>query len=158
MTIIKRYKFKYKGYDITITRLYSTFQLYTITAKQYTEPRERIENLSIQTVIDLDDAIKCGIEYVDNYSKASAMISDRYKEYLIKRTRQQTVYKFKNNYGASVIYTPYSYGTELAVLKFEDNNKFKLVYNALKDNHNDVYGHIKDEAELEMLLTKIKYI
>lgn len=45
----------------------------------------------------------------------------------------QITLRFPNNYGASVILTPYSYGGksgefELAVLKWSDGNKYELDY------------------------------
>ena len=66
----------------------------------------------------------------------------------------RTVYKFPNSYGASVIYGKYSQGLELAVLYYDGDEAH--ISDALFNN--DVFGYIKDDAELEKLLDQIKEI
>lgn len=51
-----------------------------------------------------------------------------------------------------MIHGKYSYGLELAVLYF-DGETLHLANDALFND--DVFGHIKDEAELEELLGRI---
>jgi len=69
----------------------------------------------------------------------------------------QAVWRFPNGYGASVISGPYSYGVELAVVKFDNDYEdfdFELVYNTpVADN---VIGHIGSGDELRVLLTQIQ--
>ena len=81
---------------------------------------------------------------------------DKYKDYIIDRREEEqgyrTAYRFANNYGASVIYGRYSYGLELAVLYYDGDKPH--ISDALFNN--DVFGYIKDEAELEKLLDQIK--
>lgn len=63
-------------------------------------------------------------------------------------------YLFKNGYGASVIHNPYSYGLELAVLKYDnENEEWNLCYDAKITD--DVVGYISGAEELEILLKKI---
>lgn len=54
----------------------------------------------------------------------------------------QTIYRFDNGYGASIVNHRDSYGTELAVIKFHGSSieDFDLCY----DTHitNDVLGHL----------------
>lgn len=70
----------------------------------------------------------------------------------------QRLYKFDNEYGASVIRHNSSYGSEkglweLAVIKYEsDGVKYKLVYDT--EITQDVIGHL-DESEIEQLLVRI---
>ena len=69
----------------------------------------------------------------------------------------QKIYRFDNGYGASVIESHMSYGTELAVLHFnsEDNYDFTLVYDTPITD--DVLGHLTEE-ELEETLEKISLL
>lgn len=80
---------------------------------------------------------------------------DKYKDYIIDKREDilgyRTGYRFPNNYGASVIYGKYSQGLELAVLYFDGDNVY--ISDALSNN--DVFGYIKDEAELTKLLDQI---
>lgn len=81
---------------------------------------------------------------------------DKYKDYIIDKREDiigyRTGYRFPNGYGASVIYGYYSQGLELAVLYF-DGDTPHLANDALFND--DVFGYIKDEAELEGLLDRI---
>ena len=54
----------------------------------------------------------------------------------------QQIYRFDNGYGASVIDSPISYGTEMAVIKFRsnDNTDFVIVYDTPITH--DVLGHL----------------
>lgn len=81
---------------------------------------------------------------------------NKYKDYIIDKREDiigyRTAYRFPNGYGASVIYGYYSRGLELAVLYF-DGDTPHLANDALFND--DVFGYIKDEAELEELLDRI---
>lgn len=72
----------------------------------------------------------------------------------------QKIYRFDNDYGASVIHGEYSYGGllglwELAVIRFsgEDNGEFYLVYDTPITG--DVLGHLSWE-EVEETLNRIE--
>jgi len=70
----------------------------------------------------------------------------------------QKLYRFKNNYGASVVKGEHTYGGEeglweLAVVTFKTNGKFNLCYGTPITE--DVEGHLTDDA-VEELLTKIE--
>lgn len=78
----------------------------------------------------------------------------------IRTSSTQRVYRFDNNYGASVIQSEYSYTDndneyELAVVYFpeKDSSHFELSY----DTHitDDVLGHLEVE-EVEAVLAEIK--
>lgn len=81
---------------------------------------------------------------------------DKYKDYIIEKREDlidyRTAYKFPNGYGASVLYSYFSQGLELAVLYFEDGIQYISTGTPIT---NDVVAHIKDEAELEELLDRI---
>lgn len=63
-------------------------------------------------------------------------------------------YHFKNGYGASVIHNPYSYGLELAVLKYNDKTEsWDINYGT--NITDDVVGYIDGKEGLEKLLNKI---
>lgn len=71
----------------------------------------------------------------------------------------QKIYRFENDFGASVVRHKYSYGGdeglwELAVLKFEneDDNSWDLNYET--EITNDVIGYVSED-ELEDLLNRI---
>jgi hypothetical protein len=68
----------------------------------------------------------------------------------------QDIYRFDNGYGASVIDSYMSYGTELAVLTFdtEDNLKFELNYDT--GITGDVIPDIDGSAELNSILEQIQ--
>jgi hypothetical protein len=67
----------------------------------------------------------------------------------------QYVFRFENNYGASLIRSYFSYGNELAVLYFhnEDVDDYRLVYDTPITN--DVLGHL-DAEDVEEALDAIK--
>lgn len=81
------------------------------------------------------------------------------KEYLVASKSihdgSQIVYRFPNGYGASVVNHSFSYGTELAVIKFKsaDNDNFDLVYDTPITS--DVLGHL-DHTKLLQALSEIK--
>lgn len=54
----------------------------------------------------------------------------------------QTIYRFDNGYGASIVNHSYSYGTEMAVIRFDGNDidSFHLCYDS--GITNDVLGHL----------------
>ncbi len=87
---------------------------------------------------------------------------DEYKQYLIRKGKQydgiQYVFKFPNDYGASVIKTRYSYGSEqdlweMALIFFNEDGSFDLTYE--RDFDDDVKGYLTDDEVVE-LLEKIK--
>ncbi|WP_397321284.1 hypothetical protein [Pediococcus acidilactici] len=82
---------------------------------------------------------------------------NEFSKYEIPKSRMtvglQNQYKFPNNYGASLIYTPGSYDLELAVLNFSTNPEGELEYNTPITN--DVLGFLTWEKAVEAL-TKIK--
>ena len=64
------------------------------------------------------------------------------------------VFKFENHYGASVIKHDFSYGHdddlwELAVIKFDDGNKWDLCYDTSVTS--DVIGWLTDDSVLNLL-------
>jgi hypothetical protein len=70
----------------------------------------------------------------------------------------QKIYKFDNNYGASVVNHSGSYGSdrglwELAVLFFESDDDWDLCYTTPITN--DVMGYL-EEARVEEILVEIK--
>lgn len=72
----------------------------------------------------------------------------------------QKIYRFGNNYGASVVKNKYSYGSEdgnweLAVIKFKNkkNNSWELTY--ITSVAGDVIGHLR-ENDVENVLVKIR--
>jgi hypothetical protein len=70
----------------------------------------------------------------------------------------QKLYRFKNNYGASVVKGEHTYGGdeglwELAVLAFDTNGDFSLCYTTPITS--DVEGHLTDDA-VEELLAKVE--
>lgn len=64
---------------------------------------------------------------------------------------KQIVYKFPNGYGASVVHGEYTYGLELAVIKFTGND-FVLDYST--EITDDVRGYL-DQESLERTLQGI---
>jgi hypothetical protein len=70
----------------------------------------------------------------------------------------QKLYRFANNYGASVVKGEHTYGGEeglweLAVVTFQSDGKFNLCY--ATPITEDVEGHLTDDA-VEELLAKIE--
>ena len=70
----------------------------------------------------------------------------------------QKVYRFKNNYGASVVKGEHTYGGdeglwELAVVTFQTDGDFNLCYTTPITS--DVEGHLSDDA-VEELLAKVE--
>lgn len=66
----------------------------------------------------------------------------------------QYQFRFKNNYGASVVKHPYSYGSmedlwEVAVIKYDDYGGWDLCYDT--DITCDVIGHLSDEEVRDIL-------
>lgn len=64
----------------------------------------------------------------------------------------QAILRFPNNYGASVVSNPYSYGLELAVIVFSGEN-YELTYDTPITN--DVLGRL-DAESLTNTLRQIK--
>jgi hypothetical protein len=70
----------------------------------------------------------------------------------------QKLYKFANNYGASVVKGEHTYGGdeglwELAVITFDTSGGFNLCYTTPITS--DVEGHL-DDNEVEVLLAKVE--
>ena len=70
----------------------------------------------------------------------------------------QKLYRFPNNYGASVVKGEHTYGGdeglwELAVVTFQSDGKFNLCYGTPITS--DVEGHLTDDA-VEELLAKVE--
>lgn len=81
--------------------------------------------------------------------------SDKYasciKDYPSYSTAEQTFYEFPNGYGASVIYGGYTYGLEVAVIKWDkDDGTWDIDYSTPITD--DVIGHVE---ELDLVLGKI---
>lgn len=73
------------------------------------------------------------------------------KDYPSYSTAEQTFYKFPNGYGASVIYGKYTYGLEVAVIKWNENDdSWDIDYSTPITN--DVIRHVE---ELDLVLNKI---
>lgn len=71
------------------------------------------------------------------------------KKNLIKDGMEQKIYKFKNEYGASVIRNSISYGHELglwevAVIKFSQDDNWSLCYSTPITD--DVIGYLNEQA------------
>lgn len=69
------------------------------------------------------------------------------------RQRVQYIFRFENDYGASVVKSPYTYGGdqdlwELGVIKFE-GCKWHLTYNT--SIIEDVLGYLTDEQVMDIL-------
>lgn len=79
--------------------------------------------------------------------------SEKFKEYIESQRdigHPQTIYKFPNGYGASVIKLNYIYfGIEIAVLSFDENGNWDIDYSTPITN--DVIGGLSEEARDEVL-------
>lgn len=62
----------------------------------------------------------------------------------------QSRYRFPNNYGASLVYAPASYGLEIAVLDFSVNPDGDLIYNTPITD--DVLGYLTWEQVADVLI------
>lgn len=79
--------------------------------------------------------------------------SDKFKDYIEVQNDlgyPQTIYKFPNGYGASVIKFNYVYfGIEIAVLKFDKNGNWDIDYSTQITN--DVIGGLNEEERDNVL-------
>ena len=79
---------------------------------------------------------------------------NEFSKYEIPKSRMtmglQNKYKFPNDYGASLIYAPGSYGLELAVLDFSVNPEGDLEYGTPITN--DVLDHLSWKKAVEALI------
>lgn len=79
--------------------------------------------------------------------------SDKFKDYIVEQNDlgyPQTIYKFPNGYGASVIKFNYVYfGIEIAVLRFDKNGKWDIDYSTPITN--DVIGGLDEESRDSVL-------
>ena len=91
--------------------------------------------------------------------------SKQFKKYIKEQNYlgyPQTIYKFPNGYGASVIKLNYIYfGIEIAVLRFDENGNWGIDYSTPITN--DVIGGLSEEARDDVLqqifdLEKVKDI
>jgi hypothetical protein len=79
---------------------------------------------------------------------------------IVSKNREQTIHRFDNGYGASVICNEFSYGVnqglkELAVIKFYADNLDSWFLCYTTPITEDVIGYLKDE-EVDALLAKIE--
>jgi hypothetical protein len=85
------------------------------------------------------------------------VVKPEFKEYFLMKKDvnggNQWVFRFPNDYGASVVSHCFSYGLELAVVKFDELGQFELTYDTPVTD--DVIGHMTEE-ELVDTLRKIK--
>ncbi len=81
--------------------------------------------------------------------------SEKFKEYVYKQFEifngYETVYRFENGYGASVIHHDYSYDLEVAVVIFTKDGDWGITYDTSLTN--DVIGYVED---LDSVLKDIK--
>lgn len=79
--------------------------------------------------------------------------SDKFKDHIKVQNDlgyPQTIYKFPNGYGASVIKFNYVYfGIEIAVLKFDENGNWDIDYSTPITN--DVIGGLNEESRDSVL-------
>nr|DAO99845.1 MAG TPA: hypothetical protein [Caudoviricetes sp.] len=79
--------------------------------------------------------------------------SKQFKKYIKEQNDlgyPQTIYKFPNGYGASVIKFNYVYfGIEIAVLRFDKNGKWDIDYSTPITN--DVIGGLDEESRDSVL-------
>lgn len=79
--------------------------------------------------------------------------SEKFKDYIVEQNDlgyPQTIYKFPNGYGASVIKFNYVYfGIEIAVLKFDENGNWDINYSTPITN--DVIGGLNEESRDSVL-------
>ena len=79
--------------------------------------------------------------------------SEQFKDYIVKQNDlgyPQTIYKFPNGYGASIIKIEYIYfGIEIAVLKFDKNGNWDIDYSTPITN--DVIGGLNEESRDSVL-------
>lgn len=86
---------------------------------------------------------------------------EEFKQYLVEEYPiwgHQYIFRFPNNYGASVIKNPASYGNaqdlwEMALIFFDEDGDWNLTYE--RDFDDDVKGYLTDDNIIE-LLEKIK--
>lgn len=76
----------------------------------------------------------------------------QFKQYAQKgrgfQENNQTIYRFPNGYGASVVHGEHTYGLELAVIKFTGND-FNLDYST--EITDDVRGYLDQESLVRTL-------
>ena len=79
--------------------------------------------------------------------------SEQFKDYIVKQNDlgyPQTIYKFPNGYGASIIKIEYIYfGIEIAVLEFDENGNWDIDYSTPITN--DVIGGLNEESRDSVL-------
>lgn len=95
------------------------------------------------------------IKIVESKGKQMETIVDEYKDYILPGSNvsagfldEHTLYKFPNNYGASVITGKASHGLEAARIYFDDGDNYSL-------SHEEPSGYLTQE-ELADFLKEIK--
>lgn len=82
-------------------------------------------------------------------------IANEYKEYILEHKKknqfesEQTIYRFKNGYGVSVIKEYMGPGVELAVIQFINDKNWELEYSTSVTN--DVLRNLTHEQLIEKL-------
>ncbi|MBF2681392.1 hypothetical protein [Listeria innocua] len=82
-------------------------------------------------------------------------IANEYKEYILDHKKknqfesEQTIYRFKNGYGASVIKEYMGPGVKLAVIQFTNDKNWELEYSTSVTN--DVLRNLTHERLVEKL-------
>lgn len=88
-------------------------------------------------------------------------VNDEFKHYLVDKYDGEMdcvhyIFRFPNNYGASVVKGRYTYGGpklwEMGLIFFDEDDDYDLTYE--KDFSEDVIGYLTDE-EVNRLLEKI---
>lgn len=88
------------------------------------------------------------------YDKFEKYLYEAKKEKVLHEESYQYIFKFDNNYGASVVKNPISYGNrtdlfELAVVKFIDEFTWKICCST--DITDDVIGYLTNDDVLDLL-------
>lgn len=80
--------------------------------------------------------------------------SKKFKEYIAKQRyigHRQTIYKFPNGYGASIVELNYiKFFIEVAVIRFDEEGNWDIDYSTPITN--DVIGGLSEEARDDVLL------
>lgn len=91
----------------------------------------------------------------------SITYSEKYSSYIDNNiisysTAEQTFYRFPNGYGASVIYGRFSYGLEVAVIRFIPQTEVDWEMDYDTPLTDDVIGYVEDLDEVLESIKKLK--